>query len=123
LGKDVLHLDATGGFQESRILLNVTPNVPHVLRIGSSNIGREYFLLLKSDNNTRYKEDYIKNIQNGYQFTPTENQVWLRLSNDAIGSFDFIRPALYMLTGQEGSINGSPIILNKHAKRRLYAKR
>jgi hypothetical protein len=126
LGRDVLHLDATATSQVSEIYIPCLPNTNYKFSLGGY-----------TGNYSVSSRDINKNIIGGFHgsesiapsgtvnFTSASNAVYLRIAhgNSSAGSFDFIRPQLYQLSGKEGTLNGSPIQLNKHAKRRLYAKR
>ncbi|OLS39147.1 hypothetical protein [Bacillus sp. MRMR6] len=126
LGKDVGRLDGIGDFLDSTIVLNVSPNTSYLasslnggefsVRQGIGVIGTSLFYI---DNGLSLKQT------NGIFTVPSNvNQVTIRLSNRAArGSFDFIKPQLYELTGKEGTIVGRPQPLRRAAKRLLYAKR
>jgi hypothetical protein len=125
LGRDVLHLDATGINQATRIEIPVLPNKQYKFDITSNELMR----VGKSDGTT--SGGYLGSISGSNKTTTTfttdssTTSVIISLQNGSVstGSFDFVRPQLYQLTGQEGTLNGSPQQQNKHAKRRLYAKR
>jgi hypothetical protein len=125
LGRDVLHLDATGINQATRIEIPVLPNKQYKFDITSNELMR----VGKSDGTT--SGGYLGSISGSNKTTTTfttdssTTSVIISLQNGSVptGSFDFVRPQLYQLTGQEGTLNGAPQQQNKHAKRRLYAKR
>jgi hypothetical protein len=117
LGKDVLHLDATGLYQSSRVNIPFSGNTKLLaLNTVSANIW-EY-----DASGTQIKGTAIGS---GSSITtqPTTVKIQLELTNTSTGSFDFIRPQLYLLNGTEGTINGSPKVLQPHTKRRLFSKR
>jgi hypothetical protein len=120
LGRDVLHLDATATHQYSLCTLDVVPNTNYLFLVNhNAKIG-----VFKIDLVTAISS-YTTN--QSLQFNSGANtKVVLSLSNVSplgAGSFDFIRPQLYQLSGLEGTLNGNAQQLNRHAKRRLYAKR
>lgn len=117
LGKDVLHLDATGGSnQANQIVLDVVPNTNYLFNVNANGYIRIY------DGGTTGGTN-LTSLNNAV-VRPTLNTVLVRLFNNSIaGSFDFVKPQLYQLTGKEGTIYGSPRQLNKQAKRNLTAKR
>jgi hypothetical protein len=124
MGKDVLHLDATANYQNSVIKLDVGSAAKFLLSFNTSNNNAySYVQFLDGNNNQLSFTDNILagntqlNVPNGVK------TIEIRLTNKATGSFDFIRPQLYQLTGQEGTLNGQPVLQLKHAKRRLYTKR
>jgi hypothetical protein len=121
LGRDVLHLDATGVGQQSTIDLDILPNVSYLFKVQLSGLN-PYVQVL--DANGVQIGSNIYGLSS--TFTSASNAKKLRVVSGyagSAGSFDFIRPQLYQLSGKEGTLNGTPTQLNKHAKRRLYAKR
>jgi hypothetical protein len=130
LGRDVLHLDATGIEQYSYAWVDVIPNSTYRMAINGSFIGNQRIRIGYGAGNPNVNT-YLSAITNasGYSVTFTVPSGVTKISflldnnNTTPGSFDFIRPQLFQLSGKEGTLNGSPIQLNKHAKRRLYAKR
>jgi hypothetical protein len=115
LGKDVLHLDATGNWQDSSIILDVIPNQSYKfscnnsgsLRVHDGTSNANTLLLTQSGN-----------------FIPTGNKLLIRLTTSiGAGSFDFIKPQLCQLDGKQATLYGSPVQLNKASKRQLTAKR
>jgi hypothetical protein len=123
LGKDVLHLDATAVSQGSRIKVPVIPNTQYKFVINCPNGTR--MRIGKDDGTTNGAWLNETNTINTFTAPSDCQQIIVTLENNvaASGSFDFIRPQLYQLTGQEGTINGSPVPQLRHAKRRLYSKR
>jgi hypothetical protein len=117
LGKDVLHLDATGTFQTSSVLLDVIPNKNYVYYCNTNGTVRIY--------NGTTTSDSLLTASTGVSFTPTVGKILINIHNGSAstGSFDFIRPQLYQLNGTEGTINGSPVLLKKSSARKLFAKR
>jgi hypothetical protein len=117
LGKDVLHLDATGTFQTSSVLLDVIPNKNYVYYCNTNGTVRIY--------NGTTTSDSLLTASTGVSFTPTVGKILINIHNGSTtsGSFDFIRPQLYQLDGTEGTINGSPVLLKKSSARKLFAKR
>jgi hypothetical protein len=122
LGKDVLHLDATANAQHSTVNFPVKPNAQHYLTIQSNAFT---FYEVRDVNNTIILSSY--NISNPVTFTTPSNATTITTGcsnfSKGAGSFDFIKPQLYQLSGKEGTINGGPQPQRKAAKRRLYRKR
>lgn len=121
IGKDVLHADYTSSLgQGNDIIINVTPN---------SIIMYNCVFGVNSNHRMRIVDvDTSAFISNNSLNSPfnigNRTKVLVRLeANGGIGSFDFIKPQLYALDGNQATINGSPIAQNKAAKRQLYAKR
>jgi hypothetical protein len=120
MGKDVLHLDATASSQYSGITLDVV-------------IGKQYMFVLPSQTTGIYfdirdgvTDSWIFDTANGVMprtYTFSTNKIKVNLRNNIMGSFDFIRPQLYQLTGFEGTINGAPQAQLKSRRRAQYAKR
>lgn len=122
LGKDVLHLDATSSGQSS-----VGPKIP----VSTSN---KYYYA-GSSNGTVWMDCWDSNGSKLFTYTingqalsfnslPANSvNVSFSLGSLSSGSFDFVRPQMFQLTGQEGTINGTPIQLNNAVKRNLYTKR
>jgi hypothetical protein len=117
LGKDTLHLDATGTFQTSSVLLDVIPNKNYVYYCNTNGTVRIY--------NGTTTSDSLLTASTGVSFTPTVGKILINIHNGSAstGSFDFIRPQLYQLDGTEGTVNGSPVLLKKSSARKLFAKR
>jgi hypothetical protein len=122
LGKDVLRLDATGSWQFSEVALNVTPNMKHKITLNVPTGANGYIEVFVNSSGS-WVSAWSSYNTTGFEFTPTTNQIRFRVGSNQSGSFDFIKPQLYQLDGKEGTIVGSPIPLNKRAKRSLYAKR
>jgi hypothetical protein len=127
LGKDVLRLNAAQSFLISYITLDVVPNKTYTVNCFHSG---EFTIRSGNSYNgsTIYGAsiDYSIPISDKGTFTvPNDvNQITLRLANRSLtGTFDFIRPQLYALSGNEGTLNGTPTPSNKPNKRILYNKR
>jgi hypothetical protein len=122
MGKDVLHLDATFQYQNSELYLPCLPS-SKFLSLGTISQNADLNVVYYgSDKNTYLGETSSLNTP----FTVPNNCYWLRIrlrNMIATGSFDFIRPQLYQLTGQEGTVNGSPIMQLKSSKRTRYNTR
>jgi hypothetical protein len=118
MGKDVLHLDATASNQYSELVIDVKPNTSYLVNVEhNGQIAIWGYTINGWINNLTTSKTIIFN-------SGTNTKIGISLRNlSGVGSFDFIRPQLYQLTGQEGTINGAPILQFKHAKRRLYNKR
>jgi hypothetical protein len=127
LGKDVLRLNAAQSFLISYITLDVVPNKTYIVNCFHSG---EFTIRSGNSYNgsTIYGAsiDYSIPISDKGTFTvPNDvNQITLRLANRSLtGTFDFIRPQLYALSGNEGTLNGAPTPSRKQNKRILYNKR
>jgi hypothetical protein len=131
LGKDVLHLDATASFQASLFVIPVKLNDKFVF---SGVINGRLSLQELDVNKNLLQSDYLTTVNTNesrsrYVNTiititnPNVTYLNVGLSNYGAGSFDFIKPQLYKLSGQEGTIYGAPIPLNKPSKRSKYALR
>jgi hypothetical protein len=116
LGKDYLRLNATGVWQTSTIYIDCIPNARYLFQCtknGQINIANG------NDLNT-----WVGGSTNGIFTTPSNcTKLFCKFENSSAGSFDFIKPQLYALDGNEGTINGAPTQGNKSRKRTLYNKR
>jgi hypothetical protein len=117
LGKDLLRLNATGLNQFSYCSIDVIPNTNYLINANTN--GR--FAL--------FDDNGIVNIST-WKAVPTifnvGNQTKARFyfwNHNGVGLYDFIKPQLYQVDGTQGTINGTPVQLNKQTKRTLYAKR
>jgi hypothetical protein len=129
MGKDVLHLDATGTYQGTTIYVPVNVGEKYLIG-GNITVGGEILVAFRDNNKNSYGATSPSSVTSS---NPTQSftvpsgcsflQIYVRNTTQTIGSFDFVRPQLYQLTGQEGTVNGAPILQFKHAKRRLYNKR
>lgn len=117
LGNDMLRLDATGTYQSSSITVNVLPNTNYFLKVSHN---AKIFIGSPSGNIQNWTSATERTFNSGQNNVIT---IDLSSSNLGSGTFDFIRPQLYQLSGKEGTLYGSPVQLNKSAKRQLYAKR
>jgi hypothetical protein len=123
LGKDVLRLEVSAGWQQSNIVIPVTN-------------GKNYFLIADSGPTYFYKGN-LTAVYGGEVNTLGFNNksrtvnvdesyngfINIRLQSSTTGTFDFIKPALYELTGREAVLMGKPTPLRKASKRSLYSKR
>jgi hypothetical protein len=120
LGKDVGRLDATSGQNASLFIVDVI--IGKTYRFYCSGIGE--LRVYENDNfSTFFKGATLKNDTQYIEWTSTTGKAYLRLTNITTGSFDFIKPQLYMLDGKEGAIVGVPTKLRKQSKRTLFRKR
>lgn len=119
MGKDVLRLEATMLQQWSDVEIDGKPNTDYLLVINN----------LQNNAKVDIQENgiYKRTLRNGnvlsFKTALDTNKLKVRLGNDTVGTFDFIKPQLYELTGKEGSLVGRPTPLRKAAKRTLYRKR
>jgi hypothetical protein len=124
LGMDVGKLDATTPAQTSFFKLNTAPNANYLMTCITNS---DRFVAVIYDSNNTVISSYGADTRNGGKNTITvpsngvRMEVWVYSS--ATGSFDFIRPQLYELTGKEGTLFGNPVSELKAPKRVLYAKR
>ncbi len=122
LGKDVGRLDGTADYQWSTVLIDVKPNTIYWLVFGrTSTEGAR--MEIRNPSGTVF----LKNAGQQppiYVTGPNETQLLVRISNLLErGTFDFVKPQLYELSGKEGTLVGKPTPLRKAAKRTLYSKR
>lgn len=117
-GENVLRLDTTVKYSNSYIDLYLEPNVNYSSLVNEPSYLRVY---------DGHIVDAGKSLLNGVTgvFTPTQSKVRFLLTNGntSAGVFDFIKPQLYKLTGNEATITGAPASQLKSAKRVLYARR
>jgi hypothetical protein len=127
LGKDVLHLDATANAQHTIIDIPVNPSTQYTFLFNSNALS----FIASYDGSGNYVTDigWSNTWANPFNktFTTLSNIktliVYLSNNGKGAGSFDFIRPQLYQLSGLEGTINGTPINQQKSSKRNYYSKR
>jgi hypothetical protein len=124
-GRDYLHVDYTSsGGQGNTITLDVIPNTTYLLTslYGNNPSHRVRAMEIGTNN---IIQTAAPDVPNGRTFnTGSRNKIYIMLEgNAALGGFDFIKPQLYLLDGTQGTINGTPVQLNKQTKRTLYAKR
>jgi hypothetical protein len=119
LGKDVLHLDASADNQPSTIFINVLPNTNYIIACNHNakisvygNQSNTYPLVSSSVQQATFNSG-----------VNTSLNIALRNTGLGAGSFDFIKPQLYQLSGKEGTIYGSPTQQNKGSKRSKYSIR
>lgn len=121
LGKDVLRLEASGSLQTSAFVMPTKPITTYLFDMLTNGVYSIYSR--KNGVNTATHA----NIASSKQFTFTTNSdaddIRIAITNNNAGTFDFIKPQLYELTGKEGTLMGKPTPLLKQAKRLLYAKR
>jgi hypothetical protein len=124
LGKDVGRLDATSAGQLSEVLLNVKPNTTYFMNC-QVGLHADHRYRVRRDNSSGANLATITaSGQNSFTTPNDVNVISVTLYNNlAIGSFDFIRPQLYELTGKEGTLYGNPVSELKAPKRLLFAKR
>jgi hypothetical protein len=121
LGKDVGRLDATFSQQDSFVSIPVTNEKPYLYNLNTNGLVRLQKTSLKEFSGAN---QFLTNTAGTFTANETFNgYVTFRLTSPGTGSFDFIRPQLYELTGKEGTLYGSPVIELKAPKRVLYAKR
>jgi hypothetical protein len=119
LGKDFLHLDATTGQQDSTIILPVQPNTNYQLL---GNLSNGSYLGGKLDN-VNFQWATISAPTQPFKTASNQTSVTIYLRSTVAGSFDFLKPQLYQLSGLEGTLSGTPQPQTKQSKRSLYAKR
>lgn len=123
LGRDVGRLDATAGGQETTITIPVLPNSNYRLTSGVKMVPNQYIGGLIANNGAAY--GWLDSNLTNRDFTTGSNQTTLTLILKSLisGSFDFIRPQLYMLDGKEATLYGGRNPNRKQPKRTLYSKR
>jgi hypothetical protein len=117
LGKDLLRLNATGLNQFSYCSIDVIPNTNYLINANTN--GR--FALFDDNgivNISTWKS--VPTIFNVGNQTKARFYFW---NHNGVGLYDFIKPQLYQVDGTQGTLNGTPVQLNKQTKRTLYAKR
>jgi hypothetical protein len=121
MGKDVLHLDATAAGHQSRFKVSVISGNKYQMIVDYTNVPTGYVWYEYWDSNN----NFISGFNSGISSIAPMNAAFvsLVLTNKNSGSFDFIRPQLYQLSGKEGTLNGVPEVLNNASKRSLYVKR
>jgi hypothetical protein len=119
LGRNVLRLNATGANQVSTFDVDVTPNTNY---LGVSQQGRFAVTNMAGSiiTGASYNNIGVKNFNSGNN---TKLRLYLSSESATSGTFEFIRPQLYALSGNEGTLNGTPTPSNKPNKRILYNKR
>lgn len=123
LGKDVLHLDAVGAWQSTYVDIPFSNQNYYFTWSGKG------FVIVRFLDSTKTQVNLVNMPSSTGAFVSKAtapvgtSYIRVELNNDIAGSYDFIRPQLYKLSGQEGTINGAPIPLNKPSKRSKYALR
>jgi hypothetical protein len=119
LGRNMLRLNATGANQVSTFDVDVTPNTNY---LGVSQQGRFAVTNMAGSiiTGASYNNIGVKTFNSGNN---TKLRLYLSSESATSGTFDFIKPQLYALSGNEGTLNGTPIQSNKRNKRLMYAKR
>lgn len=129
LGKDVLHLDATTGNQDSFISIPCLPNTTYIYTMSEFvKLGSRMRIGINDGNGafgTYICESNSSSLYGSFTTNATTTSLTISLINDIATAqpYDFISPQLYQLNGQEGTIHGTPIQLNAYAARKLYSKR
>lgn len=116
-GRDVLRLEATAIWQSSYIELNVKHNTNYIIQ--SSGNGN-YAVTDEAGSTLLSYRTGQSTVNSG---TKDKLRVYLSSATLGVGTFDFIKPQLYELSGSEGTVYGAPIRQVKPSKRVLYAKR
>jgi hypothetical protein len=124
LGKDIGRLDGAIATRSSDVYLPVKPNTTYLF-VMQNNHPEARVIIRKDDGSVNYRGNVIYSGGSLITFTTDAHttQIYFRLTNGAIGTFDFIRPQLYELDGKEGTLYGNPVSELKSPKRVLYAKR
>jgi hypothetical protein len=124
LGKDVGRLEASGVTNSSDVFFDVKPNTSYLF-VMQNNVPSARVIIRKHDDSLTYRAnaDYQSGSLVTFTTDSTTNKIYIRLTNTIVGTYDFIRPQLYELTGKEGTIVGSPVSELKAPRRALYAKR
>jgi hypothetical protein len=121
LGKDVGRLDSTGLAQDSFCSFPVISGKTYYYNVSANGLVRIQKTSLHFFNGANQ-------IASGNIGTFTADDSFngfatIRMTCSVVGSFDFISPQLYELTGKEGTIYGNPVSELKAPKRVLFAKR
>jgi hypothetical protein len=124
LGKHALRLNATSGYQNSTILIPALPNTSYMFSgnvLGGVSFRNNGITTLIAGAN---KDPYVS----PFVFTTPSDctQLGVLLFNPSgltSGTFDFNKPQLYQLTGNEGTVSGAPRSGYKPSRRTQYAKR
>jgi hypothetical protein len=120
LGKNVLRLNATAT-QQQRSIINIPVNPSTTYKFVHNANGRVRIARGDTDallGDSWSTSTWLINVPSGV------TSVNVGLDNNAtLGTFDFVKPQLYALSGTEGTLNGTPRQGNKPSKRIPYAKR
>jgi hypothetical protein len=116
LGGDMLHHVATGGWELNRFILNLPAGSTYLVNSALGQISIDSYdatntkTVIKSAGTTPYT--FI---------VPTGSQrIEYICSQGTAGTYDYSRPQLYLLNGNEGTIYGSPAQSEKPPLRLLY---
>jgi hypothetical protein len=118
LGRDYVQHIASAGLERNNIFIDVLPNTNYLFTVNTIGDIAVY------DSTVTTAIIAYGGASRTVSFNSGNNtKVNLNIRSKASGTYEIIRPQLYQLSGKEGTLSGSPTQLNKHAKRRLYAKR
>lgn len=127
LGKDVLRLEGTTLYLQSLIDVAIAGGKQYLFALnGVNQSGRMLHRSMDLQGNTvNGLEVAVQNTTGSkiVQYSVNASIVRVALDNNSTGTFDFIKPQLYELTGREATLMGKPTALNKGSKRTLYRKR
>lgn len=124
-GPNVGRLDATAGYQYSYIEFLVKANVNYFFGTQAKTSNARVVLGWKDSGGSVIRYDYASSVLTNTVKSPSNAvSALFQLDNGATtGSFDFIKPQLYELTGKEATLYGAPTPQLQAPKRLLYAKR
>jgi hypothetical protein len=129
LGKDLLRLNTVGNFQSTTMDIPVDVNSKYLFYAtvlgGTISTGGYAQVIWKDISGNVLGSVTVRTGASITINTPPVNTKYatVMFSNSQSGAFDFIKPQLCALDGKEGTLNGTPVQLNKPSKRTLYAKR
>jgi hypothetical protein len=124
-GKDVLRLNASANFQYSYFDVFVNPSTSYTLQCDKLT-GQLGSYLSYSFIDSGGSFGTVNNVYASPRSIITSSntqKIRIYLTNGGLGSFDFIKPQLYALSGTEGTIYGTPTSARKQSRRTQYAKR
>jgi hypothetical protein len=124
-GKDVLRLNASANFQYSYFDVFVNPSTSYTLQCDKLT-GQLGSYLSYSFIDSGGSFGAVNNVYVSPRSIITSSntqKIRIYLTNGGLGSFDFIKPQLYALSGAEGTIYGTPTSARKQSRRSQYAKR
>jgi hypothetical protein len=127
MGKNALTSKVPSAFAQSSIVLDVKGGQSYLMTISYLTKNARY-LWETYDVNGNVVNSLAVALQDStlsrvVSFGQNVTSVKIMFDNVVSGSFDFIKPQLYALSGTEGTIYGTPTSARKQSRRTQYAKR